>query len=213
MPLVLSSVTDVIAVGPDPEKTIVQFCEAVKENPPMRLQARMQKSGGAEKDKGVSDPGQVLLWPRGKGIDPYRLKVTPSRAEHRRHVRKYAEGELPTERCFFFRGPANKLNLRAQNLILFNQIAAGVDDATWVYHLGQKDYSRWFRACIHDDILAEQAEQIEEMSDIPAAETRQRIKDLIERYYTLPVSAPVPMPGTNAESKKKGPISELVSGE
>jgi hydroxymethylpyrimidine pyrophosphatase-like HAD family hydrolase len=214
MPVVLAAVTDVIAVGPDPEKTIVQFCEAVKESPPpMGLEARMQKTDAVEKDRRVSDPGQVLLWPRGKGINPYRLKVIPSQAEHRRHVWKYAEGELPTDRCFFFRGPARKLNLRAQNLILFNQIAAGVDDATWLHHLGQKDYSRWFRESIHDDILAEQAEQIEAMSDAPAAETRKRIKDLIARYYTPPVSAPVPMPGTNAESKKEGSVSELVSGE
>jgi hydroxymethylpyrimidine pyrophosphatase-like HAD family hydrolase len=194
LPTVLEAVSSVIAVGPEPEKTILRFCEAMKESPPQSCLA-----AGPE----VTDPEQILLWPRREAVAPYRVKVTPSRAEHRRHVRKYAEGELPAERCFFFRGPANKLNLRAQNLILFNQMAAGVDDATWLHHLRHGDYSRWFRVGIHDDVLAEQAAEIEKMTDAPAQETRQRIKELIERYYTVPASAPVPIEGTTAESKRR----------
>ena len=54
------------------------------------------------------------------------------RAEHRRHSRKYAEGELPQDRSFYFRGPQGKLNLRAQNLMVFLQMAEGVDDETWL---------------------------------------------------------------------------------
>ena len=89
-----------------------------------------------------------------------------------------------------------------QNLIVFNQIAAGVDDATWLYHLKQGDYSRWFREQIHDETLATEAERIEQLPEPSASETRAQIKALIERYYTLPVSAPLPMPGTQAESIK-----------
>ena len=53
----------------------------------------------------------------------------------KRHARKYAEGELGEDRSFYFRGPEATLNLRAQNLSTFLQMAAGVDDRTWLHHL------------------------------------------------------------------------------
>jgi len=65
------------------------------------------------------------------------------------------------EEAFVFRGPENKLKLRAQNLSIFLQMAEGIDDDTWLHHLGQRDYSKWFRSVIKDDGLAEEAEQIE----------------------------------------------------
>src|SRR5205085_729125 len=92
---------------------------------------------------------------------PRRVRVTPSRAERRRHTRKYAEGELPPDRSFYFRGPHGKLNLRAQNLMLFLQLAEGVDEETWLHHLKQGDYSKWFRERIKDTKMAADAEAIE----------------------------------------------------
>jgi hypothetical protein len=38
---------------------------------------------------------------------------------------------------FYFRGPDDKLKLRAQNLAVFVQLAEGVDDETWLFHLRQ----------------------------------------------------------------------------
>src|SRR5438093_3990768 len=35
-----------------------------------------------------------------------RFRVAKRRVQHRRHVRKYTEGELPPDRSFYFRGPA-----------------------------------------------------------------------------------------------------------
>src|SRR6266446_10126510 len=55
-------------------------------------------------------------------------------AQRLRHSRKYAEGELGEDKSFYFRGQEGSLNLRAQNLVLFLQIAEGVDDGTWLYH-------------------------------------------------------------------------------
>jgi hypothetical protein len=109
-----------------------------------------------------------------------------SRIERQRHRRKYAEGELPPERSFYFRGPDGKLNLRAQNLIVFCQLAEGVDDATWLHHLRQGDYSRWMEAAIKDPSLAQMIQQIEGMPILSAQESRQRIADAIEERYTLP---------------------------
>src|SRR6185369_12954648 len=143
----------------------------------------------------------VMFWRNAQEMQPFPIKVIRPRAEHRRHIRKYAEGELPAERCFYFRGPTGKLNLKAQNLMLFMQIAAGVDDATWLHHLQQRDYSRWFHEAIHDDVLAEETKKIEATGRPTAEETRRRICDLIQRHYTLPASPPMPMPGTDAAPK------------
>jgi hydroxymethylpyrimidine pyrophosphatase-like HAD family hydrolase len=191
---VLSSITTVMAVGPEPEKTIGRFCQAVKEDPPRELSQLDHPSDGA-----AVESGQIVFWARAKRLAPFRFRVNLPRQEHRRHVRKYAEGELPPDRCFYFQGPAGKLNLRVQNLFLFNQIGAGVDEATWMHHLKRGDYSRWFREGIHDDALAAETAQIEKMSEPSATATRTLIKELIERHYTLPLSAPLPMPGTNSE--------------
>ena len=49
-----------------------------------------------------------------------------------RHHRKYGFGELGY-RNFYFRGPDKRLNLKAQNLAMFCQIAEGVDDAIWLF--------------------------------------------------------------------------------
>ncbi|MBV8887023.1 MAG: hypothetical protein JO235_23930 [Chroococcidiopsidaceae cyanobacterium CP_BM_RX_35] len=91
------------------------------------------------------------------------------------------------EKVHYFRGPNGKLNLRAQNLILFTQLAQGVDDETWLYHLRQGDYSRWFRSAIKDEELANEAAQIERRAtNTSAAESRDSIKAAIEQRYTLP---------------------------
>lgn len=41
-----------------------------------------------------------------------RLRPIASRAEPRRHHRKYAEGELGEDKSFYFRGPEGRLHLR-----------------------------------------------------------------------------------------------------
>jgi hypothetical protein len=75
---------------------------------------------------------------------------------------KQVASALGEDDSFYFRGPAGNLNLRAQNLVLFNQIAEGVDDETWLYHLHRGDYSRWFREAIKDDVLADEVARVEE---------------------------------------------------
>jgi hypothetical protein len=92
---------------------------------------------------------------------------------------------LSPERSFYFQGPEKKLNLRAQNLTFFVQLAEGVDDETWEYHLRNGDFSQWFRKGIKDEELAAAAEEVERM-EIPPRESRERVKKLIEERYTLP---------------------------
>jgi HAD superfamily hydrolase (TIGR01484 family) len=184
-PAALAAVGTVIAVGNEPAATLADFCQVTGQEP--------LKLGDVK-----LEDGQVLFWPRHQGEASYRVAVAPSRTEPRRHTRKYAEGELPPDRSFYFRGPEGKLNLRAQNLMLFLQLAAGVDDETWLYHLHQGDYSRWFREFIKDDELAGEAETAEKLPHISPADSRKLIKAAVEKRYTLPSANPLPMPGTDA---------------
>ena len=68
------------------------------------------------------EPGQVLVWLRAAAPALQRLGLQPGARGARRHSRKYAEGELAGERSFYFVGPEGKLNLRAQNLLVFLQM-------------------------------------------------------------------------------------------
>jgi hypothetical protein len=130
--------------------------------------------------------GEALAWCPTGDAPPVAFRGVPPRAERRRHVRKYAEGELGPDRSFYFRGPADRLNLRVQNLDLFVQIAEGVDDETWLHHLRRGDYSRWFRDAIKNEDLAQEAAAIEQAPGGSAADSRALIRSAIERRYTLP---------------------------
>jgi len=113
-----------------------------------------------------------------------RFRVGKRRVQHRRHVRKYTEGELPPDRSFYFRGPAGALNLRAANLVRFVELAEGVDEPTWAWHLGQGDYSTWAREQIKDDDLAGALATVE-TAGLPPAESRRRALDEIRARYTV----------------------------
>jgi HAD superfamily hydrolase (TIGR01484 family) len=170
---VLETVDTLIALGETPGRTIADYCAALHEPvPPVPVQDLV--------------PGEALVWDRTTKEAPFKLHIAPSDMDRRRHRRKYAEGELPQDRSFYFRGPSNQLNLRAQNLVLFAQIADGVDDSTWEHHLHRGHYSRWFAEGIKDEVLAEAARRIEKRRDLSPAESRRLMRVAIEKQYTMP---------------------------
>lgn len=130
--------------------------------------------------------GHAWAWRIDRGEAPVEIAVVPPQQEQRRHIRKYASGELGDDRSFYFRGPDDKLNLRAQNLELFCQIAEGVDHDTWQHHLAAGDYSRWIRDCIKDADLADEVAAIEARSGRAVVETRHDICAAIAQRYTKP---------------------------
>jgi hydroxymethylpyrimidine pyrophosphatase-like HAD family hydrolase len=170
---VLRDIAVVITLGDEPDEILRVFRkvrgEPVPSFPPTALA-----------------PGEAMVWWSRTSDSPFVIRMAPSKLERRRHQRKYSEGELPEDRSFYFRGPEGKLNLRAQNLMLFLQIAEGIDDATWLYHLRRGDYSHWFRDKIKDEGLAEEARQIEQQSALSASESRRLMKAAIDKQYTLP---------------------------
>jgi hydroxymethylpyrimidine pyrophosphatase-like HAD family hydrolase len=112
-----------------------------------------------------------------------RFRVVRRRVEHRRHVRKYVEGELPPDRSFYFRGPSAALNLRAANLARFCELAEGVDDETWMWHLGRGDYSRWIGEMIKDAELADELARLEGKPARTVVDCRRQVLAAIRRRY------------------------------
>jgi hypothetical protein len=78
------------------------------------------------------------------------------------------------------------LRLRAQNLATFVQLAEGIDDETWSYHLRRGDYSEWIRGAIKDEELASEIVAFERDDAMTAAESRRAVIDAIGRRYTGP---------------------------
>jgi hydroxymethylpyrimidine pyrophosphatase-like HAD family hydrolase len=175
-PAVLKTIQLVLAVGPDPATTLRSFAEAIGVPAP-----EWNQSGVTE-----ARENEVVAWWPGTGAPAQTVVVAPARWVHRRHRRKYAHGELGPERSFYFRGPHGKLKLRAQNLVTFLQMAEGVDEPTWLFHLRRGDYSRWFREHIKDENLARSVEQIEQNAKANALTTRALVRQAIEERYTLP---------------------------
>jgi HAD superfamily hydrolase (TIGR01484 family) len=184
-PTVLKQVNTILAVGQTAEETLAEFA-AVGGTPPPCPTAKLKR-------------GEALVWKLGpRPHTPFLVHIKPSPLQRRRHSRKYAEGLLIPERSFYFRGPEEKLKLRAHNLILFLQLAEGVDDETWLYHLRRGDYSRWFGEGIGDEELAEKAAEIEACQNLSATESRERFAALIQSRYTQSDNPTLPkMPSIN----------------
>jgi hypothetical protein len=96
---------------------------------------------------------------------------------------------LGEDKSFYFRGPDGKLNLRAQNMKIFTQLAEGVDEETWEHHLQQGDYSRWLRDSVKDVKIAEEVAKIEKDPRLSPSESRAQILDVIRKHYTAPAQA------------------------
>jgi hydroxymethylpyrimidine pyrophosphatase-like HAD family hydrolase len=174
-PQVIDSVAVAVALGHEPLSTL-------------RFIADHQKRPLATPPAAELEPGEALLWRAAGNQRVERLLMAAPSVERQRHRRKYAEGELPPERSFYFRGPHGKLNLRAQNLIMFRQIADGVDDETWLHHLRQRDYSHWMETAIKDPLLAQIVHEVEDTPGLSARDSRRRVASAIEERYTLPAT-------------------------
>ena len=168
----LERLETVVCVGDGAKDVIAEFCSA--------RGIALPATSGRKVEK-----GEALVWRASRPAASW-IRLARTRTAQQRHVRKYAEGELSPDRCFVFRGPENKLKLRAQNLKMFEQLAEGVDDGTWLHHLRRGDYSRWFRDEVKDEELARETEQIEEDDSLDADQSRQRIVAAIDRRYSLP---------------------------
>ena len=167
---ILRKVDSAVIIGHSPQDTLKDFVAKIGiKGPVIEMESLPQ--------------GEALVWEKKKPSEIFRIHTDPPQSEMKRHQRKYGIGELGEDNSFYFKGPENKLNLRAQNLTLFIQIAEGLDEETWMYHLKKHDYSSWFRNIVKDEKLASEAEVVENQTMDHTA-SKQQIKNIIEKYYT-----------------------------
>jgi HAD superfamily hydrolase (TIGR01484 family) len=175
----MDSVNCVIAIGPQPDEIIKEVNEGSGKAWALPEQGAAPSESGPEPRS-----GEMMVWQLPESNHPQKIILEPAKIELRRHKRKYAAGELGEDKSFYFRGPQGKLNIRAHNLNLFAQIAEGVDEETWLYHLRQHDYSVWLRAAVKDDAVADEIAAVEQNGNLPPAESRARILETIRKHYT-----------------------------
>ncbi|MCC6194518.1 MAG: HAD family hydrolase [Burkholderiales bacterium] len=171
-PSILSIIDIVIAAGGEPAATLRSFADAAG-------------CALAWPETLAHKEGQIVIWLVREAMAPFAASGATPRRDRIRHRRKYAEGHMRFH-SFFFRGPDNRHNLRAQNLAMFCQLAEGIDEETWLYHLRRGDYSRWLRGAVKDRYLADQVERVEQRRSLTPTQTRMLIRNLIGTRYTLP---------------------------
>jgi hydroxymethylpyrimidine pyrophosphatase-like HAD family hydrolase len=167
----LRTVDTILALGSKAGEVVATYCKATGVPVPPSLPQ--------------PDDNEGLYYTMAGDTRPLRLDRLQQ--DHKRHTRKYAEGRLGSDRSFYFRGPENALNLRAHNLMIFLEMAAGIDDRTWEHHRQAGDYSRWFREAIKNEELAGEAAEVERNTRLDPKESRDRIAQAISRRYTAPV--------------------------
>jgi len=169
-PSIISHTDLIIVIGNEPGAIINQYSILKKTTCPDIPIKKLNK-------------GEALIWESWKE-NPFLIRIEKPAQLMQRHKKKYATGDMQ-DNSFYFRGPGKKLNLKANNLMIFIQMAEGVDDDTWMYHFGKKEYSNWFRDAVHDDELADSAEKIEER-ETDAGKSKEAILTLIREKYTGP---------------------------
>jgi hydroxymethylpyrimidine pyrophosphatase-like HAD family hydrolase len=166
---ILRSVDLIIAIGSEPISHLTKYCELIEESPP--------KLPKPEKDE-----HRAMAWWRRDGMPTWFTPVEPPEGL-KRHKHGYLDGDMDPEDRFYFRGPDGKLNLPAQNLRIFMQLGAGVDDKTWQYHLRKGDYTRWFRDIIKDEELADRVEALRKNGSTGPDDSREQLFDFIRKKY------------------------------
>ena len=167
---ILRKVDSAVIIGHSPQDTLKDFADKIKIKVPLIEVESLPQ-------------GEALVWEKKKPGEISKINIDPPQSETKRHQRKYGIGELGEDNSFYFKGPENKLNLRAQNLTLFIQIADGLDEETWMYHLKKHDYSNWFRNIVKDEKLASETEQVEHhTTDFESS--KKEIRQIIEKYYS-----------------------------
>ena len=172
----LQLLSTVIVIGEKPAQMLREFAQVNGKTAPASPKDTFPK-------------GEALIWHKDSTAPPVHFRIEPCKAERRRHIRKYAEGALPEDRSFYFQGPDKKLNLRAQNLVAFTDLADGVDAETWLYHWRRGDVSGWLRRNVKDEELTHQVRALEKELPDDANASRKAMRELIERKYTLPAES------------------------
>ncbi len=129
-----------------------------------------------------SEGHKAIAWNR-KTNELFSFHRLQAKERGQRHRHSLLEGDMDEHLQFVFRGPECKLQLKASNLRRYIELAEGLDDDTWLFHLRRNDYSKWFKDVIKDDELAHHTEHIEQNDNHDAKSSREKIIQLIKERF------------------------------
>ena len=168
--VVLDGTDWIVSIADDPTQAIKAVCE------------RMDRPSPAIHQPEDNQNHRAIAW---KVQDPETIWFSrlQSESDAQRHRHSLFEGEMDEEHQFIFRGAKNQFSLRAANLKRFIELASGLDDETWTFHLERNDYSNWIDHVIKDYGLAKEIREIETKSELAPADSREAVKHTIEERF------------------------------
>jgi len=170
--VVLDGVDWIVSIADDPTEALLAISKRMEHGMPTVHPPADDKSHRA------------LAW-RLTETDAIWFSRLPSDLDNQRHRHSLFEGEMEEEHQFVFRGANNQFSLRATNLKRFIELAEGLDDETWLFHLKRNDYSNWIEHVIKDYGLADEVRAIETSDDSAAEQTRTAVQQTIEKRFDV----------------------------
>ena len=120
----------------------------------------------------------VLIQPDG-ATGALTFTPAPRQTPHVRHLRKYADSQVPANQRFFFRNPDGGVVMAADSLSAFREALASAPEGSLAHHAARRDFSRWVLDVFGDRTLGHQMRKLE------ARWTRGEIRDLRGRLGEL----------------------------
>jgi phosphoglycolate phosphatase-like HAD superfamily hydrolase len=102
----------------------------------------------------------VLIQPDGAS-DAMTFSPAPRETSHVRHLRKYADSQVPPHQRFFFRGPDGHVLAAADSLSAFREALPAVPEKVLAHHAARGDFSRWVLDVFSDRVLGHQIRKLE----------------------------------------------------
>lgn len=175
---ILRAVDTLLAFGDNPAELLKRFAEITGHALPAQMPSPQK--------------GDMLMWHPKRTKPPCLVHPRPPLQQHRRHIGKYATGDVGAWHSFYFRGSNGFINRAARNVYEFIEEADAIDDAVWLHHLRAGDYAAWFRDVIHDGGLAKDVQHISQDAALAAGDSRRLVKRAIWRRYAAPCERAYP---------------------
>jgi hypothetical protein len=102
----------------------------------------------------------LVIEPEG-GPGGLTIVAAPRETVHVRHLKKYADSRVPSDRRFLFRHPDGRLFAEADSLQAFRRAVAAAEEDVLAHHVGRGDFSRWVLGVFSDRELARQLRKTE----------------------------------------------------
>lgn len=135
-------------------------------------------------------PGSVGVLDRTTATPTWRLcRPGPRVCPHTRHVRKYVDTVLPSDRAFYFQHTDDAAPPVAHSIAEFVAAVGVVPITSLAHHLERGDFSRWASDVIGDAVLAAGLRKLERLAGDGGRPSRSEILALVATRYHVDVPA------------------------